>query len=494
MSEDQVALGSGSLHLTSGLQGGLLAIAIVACVSFVSSTVLFFYISYKLAWHFYFNKPVNKRQDSVDTHASDNIQDFELGIDGVFAGGREEDRQVHDGRLGPKRGKHGDHRQPPNQFLILIFNLLLADMHQALAFFLNIEWFRTGLIRVGTSTCFAQGLFISTGDLASSSFITAIAIHTYMSVIHHRTIPQPRLYTAILCIWLFVYAIATIPIAATLNGTHHGGFFVRAGAWCWMNSTYETLRLVTHYLFIFISLATTTCLYLAIVISLHRQALPTGPLDQETDFSPAVQARQQLSRNPAFLIYPLIYLLCTLPLALGRVASMAGTTVPLGYMCFAGVMIASNGMFDCLLFSTTRNTIVFASKHRIDNQSTGLQTFAFMKTPKSRRYGNMVWIQGGHGGTPSNSYDMTTGEWWSWRRLMGRKGHNNTRAQTGRHKRDGSSRISQESFRRETAIQMETVTSVVIEAEPRKDSDDLFPTVSTGSSVEDATMQDIPEW
>ena len=74
-------------------------------------------------------------------------------------------------------------RQPPNQFLILILNLLLADMHQGVAFLLNAEWLRRGAITVGTPTCFAQGLFISTGDLASSLFITAIAVHTYFSVI-----------------------------------------------------------------------------------------------------------------------------------------------------------------------------------------------------------------------------------------------------------------------------------------------------------------------
>lgn len=103
---------------------------------------------------------------------------------------------------------------------------------------------------------------------------------------------------------------------------------------------------------------------------------------------------------------------------------MAGAQVPLGYFCFAGAIIACNGFFDCLLFGTTRNAIIFASV--VDGQETGLETFAFLQTPSNRRFGNMVWVQGG-----------------------GRK----TRQQAKRSS-------SQESLQ---AIQLETITSVVVE-------------------------------
>lgn len=40
-----------------------------------------------------------------------------------------------------------------NQFVVLIFNLLIADVQQSLAFLLNIEWLRVGSVAVGTPIC-----------------------------------------------------------------------------------------------------------------------------------------------------------------------------------------------------------------------------------------------------------------------------------------------------------------------------------------------------
>jgi hypothetical protein len=47
---------------------------------------------------------------------------------------------------------------PSNQFLLLVYSLLFADIQQALAFLLNISALRNNGIFVETSTCFTQGL------------------------------------------------------------------------------------------------------------------------------------------------------------------------------------------------------------------------------------------------------------------------------------------------------------------------------------------------
>jgi hypothetical protein len=44
-----------------------------------------------------------------------------------------------------------------NQFVFLIYNLVLADIQQSMAFLLNAKWLATNSIIVGTSTCWAQG-------------------------------------------------------------------------------------------------------------------------------------------------------------------------------------------------------------------------------------------------------------------------------------------------------------------------------------------------
>lgn len=97
-------------------------------------------------------------------------------------------------------------------------------------------------------------------------------------------------------------------------------------------------------------------------------------------------------RHPGFLIYPIIYVVCTLPLALGRIATMAGAEVPLSYFCAAGALITSNGWLDVLLWGSTRRSIVFGD---VGEEDVGINTFTFMRTPPNRRFGNMVWVEGG---------------------------------------------------------------------------------------------------
>lgn len=204
-------------------------------------------------------------------------------------------------------------------------------------------------------------------------------------------------------------------------------------------------------MYIFIALVATPVVYGAIFLHLRTRlarvqmrehgggenAAPTRPplrhtasvLDIMTASSSSSSAsssssQQQISydHHPAFLIYPLIYVVCTLPLALGRVGSLAGAPIPLWYFCMAGALIASNGWLDCLLWGTTRHTIVFGPLEA-SADALGLETFHFMRTPPDREFGNMVWVQGQaseedeHGGDAKRKDGSTGGgrlQWWGW--------------------------------------------------------------------------------
>lgn len=96
--------------------------------------------------------------------------------------------------------------------------------------------------------------------------------------------------------------------------------------------------------------------------------------------------------RPGFLLFPMIYLLCTAPLAVGRLITLSGRMLSAEYFCFAGAMWTSNGWMNALLFSLTRGSILFQGSP--DMESFGLETFAFMRTPHGRRFGNIVWVQG----------------------------------------------------------------------------------------------------
>jgi hypothetical protein len=142
---------------------------------------------------------------------------------------------------------------------------------------------------------------------------------------------------------------------------------------------------------------------------------------------------------------------------------MSGRTVNAELFCFAASMIASNGWLDVVLFSWTRSSIIFAPSP--DSADTGLGTFAFMRTPQ-RRYGNMVWVQGAsRGNNDTNGSGNSSG---GWRRIGGDRGDDGTSKSRTHRWPGGASSISQESLRGAgiNEIQMDTVTSVVVEVDP----------------------------
>ncbi|KZL63548.1 integral membrane protein [Colletotrichum incanum] len=461
------------------LHRGLTAVSFFGFLSFVSTTALFFVLTYRLvAW--YLSPAPGRPQRMAEEPNADAVLAEEMGLpETMYSAGSK---------------KNSTKRDAPNQFLMLIYNLLLADIQQALAFLLNASWLSRNAIVVESTTCWAQGWFISTGDLASSAFITTIAVHTYLSVVRDYKLPTWAFWTMVGSVWFFIYALAVAGIIITNNGAADGGLYVRAAAWCWVNVRYEAMRLYLHYLWMFVSFFITAILYILIFNHIRRTdpslQLPSSS-NNTTSSAPKSNRGRRLSHthtrsqsgppksshgeppaatpsnaghHPAFLIYPIIYILCTAPLAMGRVITMAGKQVSLEYFCLAGAMIASNGWLDVLLFSTTRHVIIFNASP--DYEETGLETFAFMRTPANRRYGNMVWVQGA-GSTPHNlTSDEGTGG-WLWK--LFRKGRRGSDTKRDRHRSGAHRSISQESLRRRggnmEGIQMETVTTVVVEVE-----------------------------
>jgi hypothetical protein len=263
-----------------------------------------------------------------------------------------------------------------------------------------------------------------------------------------------------------------------------------------------------HYLFIFISLAVVSILYTLIFFSLRRRQkqadrefTPSHSNDQSqpktsVDFrskvtrtnSASIAPKAQTGHHPAFLIYPVIYVFCTAPLALGRIATMAGAKMSLGYFCAAGALITSNGWLDVLLWGLTRRVLLFESD--IDAEDLGLATFGFMRTPPERKYGNMVWVQGASGRAAEEEAQLReTGAdeakdgfgWWRaahwWRARSGRgpgaagRRRTSSGGQILGHRRTGSRSISQESLRGgrgDMAIQMDVVTTVEVEVDADK--------------------------
>jgi len=215
--------------LPQSLRTGLGVVSVFASLSLVSSTVLFLHLSFKLArWHLRHQK--SNATDGWTHQPFDGTQLTEVRPGAPFAIPHA-DLSHHDDFNSVQKIKTGKATPGPNQFIVLLHNLLLADMHQSIAFFLNIVWVGADGILVRTGTCWVQGWFVSTGDLSASLFIVAIATHTYGSIVHGYKPPRWILFSVCIGIWVFTYVMAVIGLLATENGRTEGGFYVRAAAW-----------------------------------------------------------------------------------------------------------------------------------------------------------------------------------------------------------------------------------------------------------------------
>jgi len=66
------------------------------------------------------------------------------------------------------------------------------------------------------------------------------------------------------------------------------------------------------------------------------------------------------------LIYPVVYVIVTLPLAAGRIASLAGNKPSLNYLLVGGCFMTSAGWIDCLLYTFTRRAFLTTTSSTIN--------------------------------------------------------------------------------------------------------------------------------
>ncbi|KAI4692083.1 uncharacterized protein J4E84_003051 [Alternaria hordeiaustralica] len=265
-----------------------------------------------------------------------------------------------------------------NQFVILIFNLLWADIQQALAFLLNVEWLRLGSVEVTNPICFAQGWLVSTGDLGSGVWCFVIGLHTFASVILDFRLKPRSFYICIFLLWAFILGVSSIGL-----GMHGQSIYVRSGVWCWIHHDLEDLRLWTHYIWIFAFEFGNVLIY-AIIYAMLSIRIRSGYYTTE-------EAKRVRSIANLMVVYPLVYVVCTIPLASARMASMSGNPPSLARLCLSGAMITSNGWLDVLLYACTRRIMIFSDEPPSDDDV--MDTFAAFWIEKPKRFGGECTIE-----------------------------------------------------------------------------------------------------
>ncbi|KAK5071305.1 hypothetical protein LTR51_007320 [Lithohypha guttulata] len=213
-----------------------------------------------------------------------------------------------------------------------------------MAFALTAFYLAEDKIEVGTTTCFANGWFVSTGDLASGVFILNIGLHTFLTIVKGQTISDMSFYLWLAGSWAFVYFMAILTVAM------HKNVYVRAGAWCWIDKRYDKERLWLHYIWIFIAMFGVVVIYAMIYFFIKARL--TGKTRTNINTTSDNRAELANARRAAkyMIIYPVVYVVCTLPLAGG------------------------------LLYAITRHVLVFP-RSAPPKTNLGLNTFGWHPTP-----------------------------------------------------------------------------------------------------------------
>ena len=243
-----------------------------------------------------------------------------------------------------------------NQYVLLVLNLLIADLQQSGSFLVSFHWIRKGSILAPSAPCFAQAWLLHSGDVSSGFFVLSIALHTLWTAVHGKRVGHKTFAAIVACIWVFAYFLTGIGV-----GMHGKKFFVRAGAWCWISSAYEDDRLALHYFWVFLVQFGTVVIYVVTFFSLRHKTKLLFTRAQQGRSTPNLATVEAVNRITKLMtLYPCVYVVLTLPLSAGRMWSMAhdGQSYSNTYALIAGSLITSCGWVDSLLYTLTRRRLL----------------------------------------------------------------------------------------------------------------------------------------
>lgn len=121
-----------------------------------------------------------------------------------------------------------------NHYIVLVYNLALADAQQCLAFLISSRWIATDSIDASDGFCFLQGIWLQIGDPMSGLFVLAIAVYTSLHIILNYQMGHRLFVSIVVALWAFGVLMVIIPIAAV-------------GRWVWLPAVAWVSSSLPHY-------------------------------------------------------------------------------------------------------------------------------------------------------------------------------------------------------------------------------------------------------
>lgn len=134
-----------------------------------------------------------------------------------------------------------------------------------------------------------------------------------------------------------------------------------------MTTQHPALRLWTHYFWIFAAQFFNLVLYAIMFVQLRRRIAQSKVLGRSY-----TESLRRLNRVVSYMVmYPIVYIVLTLPLSAGRMASVSGKSPSVTYFCVAGALMTLSGFCDTLQYTLTRKSVVLESETRSKSTKEG---------------------------------------------------------------------------------------------------------------------------
>lgn len=246
-----LALENDTLPELRDYRNGLVAVAVVSIVSFVTTAALFSYLMLKLLIEAIRNRRRRRRrqmrQRPGETRSEISL-DLSLSIPGQRHLEVSQDHAVsrshstrsysnnnHQLQVANPAPAREPSRPIRNPFPFLIIGILAAECHTALGMSLNLVWLVRGGIYVGTTACNLQGWFNSMGILYSSISYMYMATSNYLAIVWGYRARNKVIAITNFVAWIVTLALVFGAMISAKNGKGYGGWYVRANAWVRVN-------------------------------------------------------------------------------------------------------------------------------------------------------------------------------------------------------------------------------------------------------------------
>lgn len=230
--------------LPAEIRHGLIAMSCIGVTSFVTSILLFAHITYNLiVWKLRDIKDSRQQQLELVAAPAPTRRasiDLNMGLveDHYYRAKRKSnifiDPESSSSQQGtqrtetPRPHEEDQHQQqqppppinspasstrgqkPPNPLLLLIYNLLLADISLSMAYVGNIAWLRMNSMYAPSPLCTMQGFVVGFGCLTTSGFLFAISIFSYLGIIRGYKATTRDVVVACCAVWSFSVILACI--------------------------------------------------------------------------------------------------------------------------------------------------------------------------------------------------------------------------------------------------------------------------------------------